>query len=108
MALVGRRGVALALEDVAEMAAAVGADDLGAGHAKGAVLVAGDGAGDAVKVGRPAAAGLELVVGRVERRLTAGAGVDARLGEVLVGRSRVGRLRALFPQDLELLCGYGQ
>ena len=101
--LVGGRGESLALEDVAEMAAAIGADDLGAGHAPGAVLVARDSAWDAVKVGRPAAARLELVVGLVQRRITAGAGVDTRVGEELVVLAREGRLGALLPEDAELL-----
>lgn len=104
VALVGRGGMALALEDVAEVAAAVAADNLGAGHAERAVLVARHGAGDAVVVGRPAAAGLELVVGLVEGRVAAGAGVDARLRAVFVVLARAGTLGTLFAQDAELLC----
>ena len=95
--------MAFALEDVAEMAAAVGADDLGPRHAEGVVLMARHGAGDAVKVCWPATARLELVVGLVQRRLTAGAGVDTRVGEELVVLAREGRLGALLPEDAELL-----
>lgn len=55
MTLIGRGGVALALEDVAEMTATVGADDLSALHAEGTVGVSCDSAGDGVEKGRPAA-----------------------------------------------------
>ena len=102
VALVRGRGVALALEDVAQVPTAVGTDDLGAPHAKGAVGVAGDGPRDAVKVRRPAAARLELVVGRVQRRLAAGAGVDACVGEELVVLAGPRGLSALLTEDAEL------
>lgn len=59
------------------MTATVGADDLGAGHAKGPILMAGDGTRDAVEVGGPSAARLKLVRGLVERRVAAGACVHA-------------------------------
>lgn len=104
VALVGGRGEALALEDVAQVASAVGADDLGAGHAKGVVRMAGHGARDAVKVGGPAASRLELVRRLVQRRLAAGARVDARLRVELVILAGSGGLCALLPQDSELLC----
>ena len=45
------------------------ARDLGARHAERGVGVAGDGAGDGVKVGGPAAAGFELVGRGVEGRV---------------------------------------
>lgn len=105
--LVGGRVIALALEDVTEVAAAVGADDLGARHAKGPVLVARHGAGDAVVVGRPAATRAELVVGLVQGRLAPGAGVHARRGLVLVVLARAGGLGALLAEDAELLCCEG-
>jgi len=103
MPLVCRRRVPFALEDMAEVAPAVGAHNLGAQHAMRAVLVPLHGARDAVEVGRPAAARLELVRGLVERRVTAGARVDAFLSEVLVVLAREGRLRTLLSQDAELL-----
>jgi len=102
--LVGRRRVPFALEDVAQVAAAVGAHDLGARHAQGAVFVAGHGAWDAIEVGRPAAARLELVVGLVERGVAPGTVVDALVGEVLVVLSREGALGAFLPEHPELLC----
>lgn len=102
--LVSGRVVALALEHMSEMATAAGAHDLGACHAKGAVLVADDGAGDAVKVGGPPAPGAELVAGLVQRRVAAGAAVDALLGVMLVVGARARGLGALFTEDTELLC----
>lgn len=59
------------------MATAVAAYDFRARHAKRAILVTRHSAGDGVEEGRPAAAGLELVVRLVERCVAAGAGVDA-------------------------------
>lgn len=53
--LIGRGRVALALEDVAEMTATVGADNLSALHTKGTVGVSCDSSGDSVEEGRPAA-----------------------------------------------------
>lgn len=103
--LVRRRVVPLALEDVAEVPAAVGAHNLGAGHAQRAVLVAHHGAGDGIVVGRPAAARLELVVRLVEGRVAAGAVVGARVGAVLVILAGAGALGALFAEDAELFWG---
>lgn len=105
--LVRGRRVALALEHVAKVAAAVGAYDLGPCHAEGAVLMPRHGPRDAVEVGRPAAARLELVRGLVQGRLARGAGVDALGRVVLVVLAREGRLGALFSQDAELLWGLG-
>ena len=42
--------------------------------------------------------------GPVERRVAAGAGVDAGGGRVLVEGAGEGRLGALFAEDAELLC----
>lgn len=58
---------------------------------------------DGVEVGRPAAAALELVRGRVERRVAGGAVVGAGGGEVLVVLAGVGCFGALFADDAELL-----
>lgn len=83
MPLVRRRRVPLPLEHVAQVPAALGADDLRARHAERAVGVAGDGAGEGVEVGGPAAAGFELVRGAVERGGAGGAGlrVDELMNE---------------------------
>lgn len=105
MPLVRGRGETLALEDVAQMPAAVGAHNLGPHREQGAVLVAHHGAGDAVEVGGPAAAAAELVRGLVERRLAACARVDALGGVVLVELAGAGGFGALFTQDAELFFG---
>lgn len=103
MPLVSRVGEALALEDVAQVAAALGAHDLDALHEHGVVLVAHDGAGDAVEVCRPAAAAAELVVCLVQRRLAACARVHALLGVVLVKLAAAGRLGALLAENTKLI-----
>ena len=66
--------------------------------------MAGDGAGDAVEVRGPATAGLEFVVGLVQRCVAGGAGVDARRRLVLVVLACEGGFGALFSEDAELLC----
>lgn len=103
MALVGRGGEALALEDVPQVAAAVVADDLDALHEHAVVLEALDGARDAVEVGGPAAAAVELVRRLVQGRVAPGARVHARRGGVLVELAGPGGLGALLPEDPELL-----
>jgi len=103
VALVGRGGEPLALEDVAQVSTAVGADDLDALHEHAAVLEALDGTRDAVKVGRPAAAAVELVGRLVQGRLAARARVHARGGLVLVELAGPGGLGALLAEDPELL-----
>ena len=60
------------------------ARDLGARHAERAVGVAGDGAGDGVKVGGPAAAGFELVGRGVEGRVAGCAFLVAKKREGVV------------------------
>lgn len=85
------------------MPAAVGADNLNPRHAECAVLVAGHGAGDAVEVRRPAASGLELVIGFVQWCLTSCTGVDALLRVVLIKLSRAWCLGALLPENSKLL-----
>lgn len=104
MPLIGGSRVALALEDVAKMAAAVRADDLCPRHAVATVVSSRDSAGDAVEVCRPAAAGLEFVACLVQRRITTGASVDALLWEVLVVLARIGGFGSLLTKDTELLC----
>lgn len=103
MALVCRGGEPLALEDVAQVAAAVGADDLDALHEHAVVLEALDGPRDAVEVGRPAAAAAELVRRLVQGRVAPGARVHARRGGVLVELAGPGGLGALLAEDPELL-----
>jgi hypothetical protein len=102
VALIRGRGKALALEDVAQVAATVGADNLDAAHAEGPVLVSCNGSGEAVKVGRPAAARLEFVVGLVQRSVAPGTRVDALFGVVLVKLATAGSLGSLLPQDTKL------
>ena len=103
MALIRRRGKALALKHMPKMPATVGADDLGALHAEGAVDAALDGAGHGVEEGRPPAPGLELRRGRVQRRRARRARVRPRRRVVLVVGARVRRFRARGPQHPELL-----
>lgn len=107
MPLIRRRLIPLALEHVPEVAAAVRAHDLGALHAERAVRVALDGARHGVEEGGPAAARLELVRRLVQRRVAAGARVDAGAGGVFVVGAGEGGLGALFAEDAELFCGYG-
>jgi hypothetical protein len=90
------------LKDMSEVASAVSADNLGAQHAVRNVLVPLHGPRDAVEVGRPSAARLELVRGLVERRITPCTSVDAFLGGVLVVLARERRLSTLLPKDAEL------
>lgn len=107
MPLVRRRVIALPLEHMAQMPPAVGAHDLGAHHAVGAVLVPRHRAGDAVEVGRPAAPGRELVPRRVQRRVAPRARVHPGAGRVLVVGAAAGGFGALFAEDAELSCFWG-
>lgn len=106
MPLVRRRREALSLEDMPQMTATVGAHNFRPDGAKASVLVPRHGAGDAVKVGRPAAARVELVRGLVKRRVASGTGVDALLWVVLVVLSGAGRFSSLFSEDSELCYGF--
>src|SRR5262245_49696752 len=103
--LVGGRGVALALEDVAKVAVAVRADDLGACHAKAAVLAQDDPvAGQWAEERRPAAVGVELRVAAEELRAARSALVHAdRLGVGVLPGPRA--FRAGLAQDRVLLRG---
>jgi hypothetical protein len=85
------------------VAAAVGAHNLGALHAEGAVAAAQHGARHGVEEGRPAAAAAELVRGAVQRGVAARARVGALRREVLVEGARVRGLGALLAEDAELL-----
>ena len=102
MALVCWRRESLALEDMAEMAAAVGANDLGPRHAQSVIHVLRHCPWKAVEISRPPAAGLELVARLIQGRAAAGTGVDALAGVVLIILSRAGRFSPFFPQNTEL------
>src|SRR6185312_6733903 len=84
-------------EDVAEVAAAAGAADLGAVHEEAAVGLGGDVRRvDRREEARPAGAGVELGVRGEERQAAGGADEDAFLVD-LVERAGEGPLRALVP-----------
>ena len=102
VSLIRRRWVALSLEYMPKMSTAVRAYDFCAGHAKAAVCVTRHSAGNVVKVGRPAAARLKLVVGFVERRIAASAIVDASGRHVLVVGTGVGGFGTFLAKDTEL------
>lgn len=102
MSLVCRGRIAFALENMSQMAAAVGAHNLGARHAKGAVCMSRHCARDRVEVGWPAAAGFELMRGLVERSSAGGARVDAGRWHVFIVGARVGGFGALFAKNAEL------
>lgn len=104
MPLIRRRVVTLTLEHMAQVPAAVATDDLRPLHAKRAVCVSGDGAGDAVEVGGPSAARFEFMVGGVERRVAAGAVVAPTRRLVLIVLAGEGGLGALFAENAELFC----
>src|SRR5206468_4293566 len=86
------RRQALAVEDVAQVAAARLAQDLDAAAVGVAVLL--DGAGDLVVEAGPAAAGLELVGGAVQGRVAAAAdvGPGGLVRGVLAGERALGPL----------------
>lgn len=102
MALIRRRWESLSLENMAQVAAAVGADNFGSDGAKASVLVPGNRAGDAIKICRPTAARVELVRRLVERRIACSAGVGTLLGVVLIKLSSAGGLSSLFSENPEL------
>ena len=88
-----------------QMGIAAGTLDLDPMHAVAEVVEAANGGvTDRLKVARPATAGIELGIRIEQRRITAGAVIDARcLGLVVLARERaLGRAE---PADLELLVG---
>lgn len=103
MSLVRGRGKALAFKHVAQVTSTVGAHNLGAHRKHGTVLVAHDGARDAVKVGRPATAAAEFVGGLVKGSVATGACVDALGRVVLVVLACAGHFGAFLAKDAELL-----
>src|SRR6202166_1921722 len=90
------------VEDVAEMAAAAAAMDLGPQHAEGAVLSLADGIFQRLIEARPAGAALEFRLRGEQRQVAAGAGEDA-LAMFLEQRARARPFGALLAQDLVLL-----
>lgn len=84
VSLIRRRGESFALEYVTKVATAVGANDFGPGHAESTVFMSSYSARDAVEVSRPSAAGFELVIGLVERRIASSAGIHSFFRVVLV------------------------
>ncbi len=88
--------ISLALEYVSEVSTTVGADDLRARHAEGAIRVSCHSTWNIVEICRPATSTLELVVGFVERRIAASASVDTSIGQVLVVLAGEGGFGALF------------
>lgn len=92
---VRRCRIALALEDVTKVTAAVGANNFSSRHAEGAVLVPRHGTGNAVEVGWPTATRLEFLCRLIQRRVTCSTGVNTLFREVLVILPGEGRLGAL-------------
>lgn len=89
---------------MAQMASTVAANDLCSRHAEGAVCVSGHGAWDVVEICWPSAAGLELVVCFVQRRIAASASVYASFGLMFIIFASKWGLRAFLAKDAELLC----
>jgi len=103
MPLIRGRVIPLALKHMPQMPPALRAHNLRPCHAKRAICMSFDGAGNGVKEGRPSAAGLEFVRGFIERGVAGGAGVDSVLGEVLIVFAGESGLGAFFADNAELL-----
>lgn len=104
VALVCWRWESLAFKNMPEVASAVITDNLGPFHSKCVVDMSLNSTGDRIKVGRPATARLELVVGLVEGRVAAGAVINTLGGVVRVIFTSTSRLSALFTENPELCC----
>lgn len=102
MSLVGRGIVALALENVAQMAVTVGTDHLSSGHSQSLVDIELQSARNGLVESRPSTRASELGHGRVQRSVAASTVVGAVVerGIVLAG---VGTFGALLAQNTELL-----
>jgi hypothetical protein len=85
------------------MSSTVAAYDLRSLYTKLAVDMSGHGAWDGVKVGRPSAAGVELMEGFVERCIASGASVDAGGWCVLIILTSKGFFGFLLTKNAELL-----
>jgi hypothetical protein len=101
MSLILRVSKSFTLENVPQMSSAVIAHNL----RPPAIGSLSNCVGEGVPEGGPSAAGIELVVCFVERRVAALAGVDAGFRVVLVEGAGAGVFGALLPEDAELLCG---
>jgi len=84
MSLVSRGLIAFTFEHMPQMPTTFTANNLRPGHAKCAVRVASHSSWNGIEEGRPSAAGLEFVVGFVERRITGGAIVGSFSWQVFI------------------------
>lgn len=104
MTLISGRRVPFTLKDMTKMPATVAANNLGSLHSETAIDMSLDSSRDGVKVRRPAAARLELVICLVERSVAASAVVYTLrrvVGIVLAGAGSFGSFLA---ENAELLC----
>ena len=105
MPLIRWRWVPLALEDMAQVPSTVAAYDLCPLHAESSIHMPRHCARHSVIERRPSTSALELLLGGVERRLAASAGVDTGRRGVLVVLAAERGFGALFTENAELLCG---
>jgi hypothetical protein len=104
MPLIRRSGITLTLENMTQMATTIRAYDLRPLHTEVAIGMSFYGAWNAVKVGRPSTARLELLGGFVERGVAGSASVDTGLGHMLIISASEGGFGALLTEDTELFC----
>lgn len=105
MPLIGRGGEPFTPENMAQMPTTVGTDDLlGRGVREPWVMQPDHCAGQTVEICRPAARGLELVLGAVQRCPTPRAVVRPCRWVVLVVLAGERLLRAFRAENPELLC----
>ena len=105
MPLIRRRRIPLPLEHMPQMSSTPRTHNLRPFHPKSAIHIPLHGAGDAVEIRRPAAPGLELLVGGVERGVAGGAVVGACGRHVFVVGAGEGGFGAFFAEDAELSWG---
>jgi hypothetical protein len=89
---------------MAKVTTAVVADNLSSLHTKCVIHMSLHSSGDRVEVGWPATAGLELVVGRVERGVAASTGIYTLRRVMGIVFSSAGALGAFLTEYTELLC----
>ena len=104
MPLIRRRRIPLPLEHMTQMASTVCTHNLRPLHPERLIRMSRHGTRDRIVEGRPSAAGLEFLLGGVEGRGTAGAGVGPRGRGVFVVFACVGGFGAFFAEDAELFC----
>lgn len=104
VSLVRWRWESFAFENMPKVASAVITNNFGPLHSECVVDMSLNSTRDRIKVGRPAAARLELVVGLVEGCVAAGAVIDTLRGVVGVIFTSASRLSALFTENSKL-CG---